>query len=291
MRTTTMFVTRHPVTAFYALAFAISWGGILLVIGGPGAIPGSGEQIERLTLPVLLALFAGPSIGGIVMTGIASGRAGFRELLSRLLLWRLSLRWYAAAILFAPFLVTTVLVALALLSPAFIPAVVTADNKVTLVLFGMGWGLFGGGLLEELGWTGFAAPNLRRRHAALTTALIVGFLWGTWHILIALWMGGGLAEGQWTPYLLGILVFYLTALPAFRVLLVWIYDRTESLLLVMLMHASFSASMLILQPPLAGALFLRWNLAIAAALCVVIVAIAAANGWRVSRRPLHEGVA
>jgi len=286
-----MFVTRHPVTAFYALVFAISWGGILLVIGGPGAIPGSGEQIKRLTLPVLLALFAGPSIGGIVMTGIASGRAGFRELLSRLLLWRVSLRWYAAAILFAPFLVTTVLVALALLSPAFIPAVVTADNKVTLVLFGMGWGLLGGGLLEELGWTGFAAPKLRRRHAALTTALIVGFLWGTWHILIALWMGGGLAEGQWTPYLLGILVFYLAALPAFRVLLVWIYDRTGSLLLVMLMHASFSASMLILQPPLAGALFLRWNLAIAAALCVVIVAIAAANGWRVSRRPLHTGVA
>jgi membrane protease YdiL (CAAX protease family) len=279
------------VTAFYALVFAISWGGILLVIGGPGAIPGSGEQIERLTLPVLLALFAGPSIGGIVMTGIASGRAGFRELLSRLLLWRVSLPWYAAAILFAPFLVTTVLVALALLSPAFIPAVVTADNKVTLVLFGMGWGLLGGGLLEELGWTGFAAPKLRRRHSALTTALIVGFLWGTWHILIALWMGGSFAEGQWTPYLLGILVFYLAALPAFRVLLVWIYDRTESLLLVMLMHASFSASMLILQPPLAGALFLRWNLAIAAALCVVIVAIAAANGWRVSRRPLHKGVA
>lgn len=286
-----MFVRRHPVTAFYALVFAISWGGILLVIGGPGAIPGSGEQIERLTLPVLLALFAGPSIGGIVMTGIASGRAGFRELLSRLLLWRVSLRWYAAAILFAPFLVTTVLVALALLSPAFIPAVVTADNKVTLVLFGMGWGLLGGGLLEELGWTGFAAPKLRRRHSALTTALIVGFLWGTWHILIALWMGGSFAEGQWTPYLLGILVFYLAALPAFRVLLVWIYDRTESLLLVMLMHASFSASMLILQPPLAGAPFLRWNLAIAAALCVVIVAIAAANGWRVSRRPLHKGVA
>lgn len=286
-----MFVRRHPVTAFYALVFAISWGGILLVIGGPGAIPGSGEQIERLTLPVLLALFAGPSIGGIVMTGIASGRAGFRELLSRLLLWRVSLRWYAAAILFAPFLVTTVLVALALLSPAFIPAVVTADNKVTLVLFGMGWGLLGGGLLEELGWTGFAAPKLRRRHSALTIALIVGFLWGTWHILIALWMGGSFAEGQWTPYLLGILVFYLAALPAFRVLLVWIYDRTESLLLVMLMHASFSASMLILQPPLAGAPFLRWNLAIAAALCVVIVAIAAANGWRVSRRPLHKGVA
>jgi membrane protease YdiL (CAAX protease family) len=286
-----MFVRRHPVTAFYALVFAISWGGILLVIGGPGAIPGSGEQIERLTLPVLLALFAGPSIGGIVMTGIASGRAGFRELLSRLLLWRVSFPWYAAAILFAPFLVTTVLVALALLSPAFIPAVVTADNKVTLVLFGMGWGLLGGGLLEELGWTGFAAPKLRRRHSALTTALIVGFLWGTWHILIALWMGGSFAEGQWTPYLLGILVFYLAALPAFRVLLVWIYDRTESLLLVMLMHASFSASMLILQPPLAGALFLRWNLAIAAALCVVIVAIAAANGWRVSRRPLHKGVA
>ena len=42
------FIKRHPLLSFYALAFTISWGGFLLVIGGPGAIPGTGgEWLEK----------------------------------------------------------------------------------------------------------------------------------------------------------------------------------------------------------------------------------------------------
>src|SRR5829696_4109501 len=74
---------RHPVLAFYALTFAISWAGILLVIGGPGAFPGTPEQVERLFLPVMLAWLAGPSVASIVLTGVVDGRAGYRDLLTR----------------------------------------------------------------------------------------------------------------------------------------------------------------------------------------------------------------
>ena len=123
---------------------------------------------------VLVALFAGPSVAGILTTGLVSGRAGLRELLSRLLRWRVGARWYAAALLTAPFLVTTVLLALSLLSPEFIPGIVTTDNKIALLLFGIGWGLLGGGLLEELGWTGFAVPRLRLRYTAFTTGAHCG---------------------------------------------------------------------------------------------------------------------
>lgn len=42
------FVTSHPVVSYYVLTFAISWGGILLVIGGPAGLPGTPEQIARL---------------------------------------------------------------------------------------------------------------------------------------------------------------------------------------------------------------------------------------------------
>ncbi len=34
---------------------------------------------------------------------------------------------------------------------------------------------------EELGWTGFAIPELGKRYGILTTGLIVGLLWGAWH--------------------------------------------------------------------------------------------------------------
>ena len=285
------FIKKHPVLTYYALVFAISWGGILFLVGGPDRIPGSSEQVETMMPLVLVALFAGPSIAGILMTGLVSGRAGLRELLSRLLRWRVSARWYAVVLLSAPFLVTIALLALSLLSPEFIPGIVTADNRIALLLFGIGWGLLGGGLLEELGWTGFAVPMLRLRHTAFTTALIVGLLHGTWHFLIAFWAGGSFSGGQWSTYVLGILFFYLGVLPAYRVLMVWVYDHTASLLVAMLMHASLSASTLILQPPLTGAPLLMWNLALAAILWVVVAAVALANGGQVSRQPLRRRAA
>ena len=285
------FIKKHPVLTYYALVFAMSWGGILLIVGGPGGIPGSSEQVEMLMPPVLLALFAGPSIAGLLMIRLVAGRVGLHDLLSRLLRWRVGARWYAAALLSAPLIVTTVLLALSLFSLEFIPGIVTTDNKIALLLFGIGWGLLGGGLLEELGWTGFAVPRLRLRYTAFTTALIVGLLHGTWHFLIAFWAGGSFSGGQWTTYLFGILFFYLGALPAYRVLMVWVYDRTASLLVAMLMHASLSASTLILQPPLTGAPFLTWNVALTASLWVIVAAVAWANGGEVLRQPLRRRAA
>jgi membrane protease YdiL (CAAX protease family) len=285
------FIKKHPVLTYYALVFAMSWGGILLIVGGPGRIPGSSEEVEMLMPPVLLALFAGPSVAGLLMIRLVAGRVGLHDLLSRLLRWRVGARWYAAALLSAPLIVTTVLLALSLFSLEFIPGIVTTDNKIALLLFGIGWGLLGGGLLEELGWTGFAVPRLRLRYTAFTTALIVGLLHGTWHFLIAFWAGGSFSGGQWTTYLFGILFFYLGALPAYRVLMVWVYDRTASLLVAMLMHASLSASTLILQPPLTGAPFLTWNVALTASLWVIVAAVAWANGGEVLRQPLRRRAA
>jgi membrane protease YdiL (CAAX protease family) len=261
------------VLTYYALVFAISWGGIL-ILAAPGGIPAAPEQVERLFLFMLLALFAGPSVAGLLMNYLVGGRPGLRELLSRLLRWRVNVRWYAVALLTGPLLLMAILLGLSIFSPAFLPGIVTTEDKLTLLLFGIAWGLVGGGFLEELGWTGFAVPRLRCQYGALTTALIVGLLWGVWHFLIAYWAGGSLAARQWVPYLLGILFFYLGALPAYRVLMVWVYDQTESLLVAMLMHASLSASTLILQPVATGMPFMTWNFVLAAALWLVVAAVA-----------------
>jgi uncharacterized protein len=290
MKTIRAFIERHPVLSYYALVFAISWGGILMVVGGPGGLPATREQSEMLFLFVLLALFAGPSVAGILLTGGVYGRAGFRHLLTRMTRWRVGARWYAIALLTAPLLVTATLLAFSLTSPEFLPRIFTSDEKAALLLFGIGWGLVGGGLLEELGWTGFAVPRLRLRHGVRSTGLIVGVLWGAWHFLVAFW-GSGTSSGALSlAIFLPAILFYVGSLPAYRVLMVWVYDRTGgSLLVAMLMHASFSASMLILQP-LALALVpgLTWNLVLAAALWVVVGAVAGAHGGHLLRVPLRR---
>jgi membrane protease YdiL (CAAX protease family) len=264
---------RYPVLSFYALVFAISWGGLLLLIG-PGPIPGAPGDVERLFPLALVTQFAGPSISGILMTGLVSGKAGLRELRARLFRWRVGARWYAAALLTGPLVVAAVLFGLSIVSPAFIPGIVTSDDRVALLLFGLGWGLVGGGFLEELGWTGFAVPELRRRHGIVTTALIVGLLWGAWHFLIAFWAGRALAgDLPLSVFVAGFLAFYALALPAYRVLMVRVYDGTGSLLVVMLMHALLSASTLVLQPETTAG-HLTWNLVLAAVLWVIVAAVA-----------------
>jgi hypothetical protein len=146
------FIARYPVPTYFALAFAISWGGFVLVVG-PGGFPGSGGQFETLTPLVASAMLAGPSVAGILLTGLVSGRVGLRELLSRLLRWRVGARWYAIALVPAPLLAAVVLFALSLTSPIF-----STDGKAVVLLSGVVAGLTT--VLEEVGWTGFAVPRL-----------------------------------------------------------------------------------------------------------------------------------
>lgn len=176
------FIKRRPVVAYFALTFVISWGGVL-VLGAPYGMPTTREQFEAVYPIVFLPYLLGPVVSSLVLTGLADGKAGFRQLLSRLLRWRVAARWYAGALLTAPLMVIVILLALSLVSPAFLPAIVTTDDRLGLLLTGIGVGLFGGGLMEEPGWTGFAAPRLRRRHGVLATGLIVGVVWGVWQFL------------------------------------------------------------------------------------------------------------
>ena len=66
-----------------------------------------------------------------------------------------------------------------------------------------------------------------------------------------------------------------------------VYERSgESLLLAMLMHASLSAGMLILQPlAIAGVSLLTYILVFGAAMWVVVAVVAVANHGHITRLP------
>jgi uncharacterized protein len=291
MRTIKAFILRHPVLTYYILTFAISWGGVL-ILGAPYGMPAPSGQFEKVWPSVFLPYFLGPTIAGILLTGLVHGRAGLRDLLSRLLRWRVGARWYAVALLTAPLLVTAILLALSLTSPEFLPGILTTADKVGLILTGLVVGLFEGGLLEELGWTGFATPELRRRYSVLTTGLIVGFLWSVWHFLPTFWGSGDATGALSLTLLLPPCLFYAGVLPAFRVLMVWVHDRTGSLLVVMLMHASLTASTLfILSPAARGVSLMIYYVILTAVIWVVVAAVALANHGQLSRRPLPGPVA
>jgi len=100
-----------------------------------------------------------------------------------------------------------------------------------------------GPFLEELGWTGFALPKLRQRYGVLTTGLVMGLLWSAWHF--PLFAGERDPEGT-VPAALLVGVFLFAWLPPYRVLTVWVYDRTGSLLMAYLMHVPIRTTVFIL---------------------------------------------
>jgi membrane protease YdiL (CAAX protease family) len=267
-------VARHPARAYFALTFALSWGGVLLVIGGPQGMWGVKAENNPLFALVLVAMVAGPSVSGVLLTALLDGREGVRGLLIRLLRWRVGVRWYATGLLAAPLAAAAVTSVLALVSPEFLPGIAVADDRLGLVLLGVAVGLTAG-VFEEIGWTGFAVPHLRRRHGVVATGLIVGVLWSAWHLLVVIW---GIGDRAGTvPLSVFLIVDGLAGLPAFRVLMVFVYDRTDSLLLGILMHVSITAATLLLTPRttgwhllLHGVLFAAavWGVAGAAAIAV-----------------------
>jgi len=256
-------IQARPLGLYFVLAFALSWGAILAAVG-PAGFPVTEDQ-----LPVLIAaMLLGPSLAAVLAAGLSSGGEGIRDLFSRLLRWRVHARWYAVALLTAPLSTVVVLMVLSPFSSDFTSALSASDDKGSLVIMWLVSGILVG-FFEELGWTGFAVPRMRRHHGVFATGLIVGLLWGAWHFLVNL--EGDTFSGV-LPFALLIARLF-TWLPAYRVLMVWVYDRTESQLVVTLMHVSLVATTGILDPVIAGGSLLIFLLAKAAVFWIMVAAV------------------
>ena len=261
------FINRHSLPIYFILVFIISWGAILLIVG-PDGIPAAPHQTVILGTAMLL----GPTLAGILMIAFTSGGAGFRDLISRLFKWRVSARWYAFALLLAPLSTLAVLLMLSLFSNEFIPGISNSDDRAAFILMGIISGLIVA-LFEEIGWTGFATPQMRLRYSTLAAGFILGIMWGAWHFIL-FWeidtFSGVL------PFVL-MLARLFSWLTAYRILMVWVYDHTESLLVIILMHASLVATLAILDPALSGAELLTLILVRAAVLWIIVAVVVVAD--------------
>jgi membrane protease YdiL (CAAX protease family) len=275
MMTIKNFIKQHPLLTYFALVFALSWGSWLVLTGGAPMRSDPRFMFIVLTAPVA------PAVAGLLMTGLTAGRAGYRELLARLTRWRVPARWYGVALLPAPLvaIMTAILLALSLRSPEFLPAVFTTADPVGLLLPGIIGGLLVG-LCEELGWTGFAIPRLRPQYGILATGLLMGVVWGAWHYPLFS------RSDSFTGALpLALLLFQLFSwLPAYRVLMVWVYDHTGSLLVVVLMHISLAATSIIFPPSVMSDMQSLISILVSATTWwLLVVAVAAADRGQTER--------
>lgn len=259
---------RHPLVGYFTLAVGLSWLGV----GGAMAVSGfSTEALRPEEAGLLFALMLlGPSVGGLVMTGLVDGRAGLRAVATRLTRWRVAPRWYAVALLTAPVILLAILWGLGgFIDPVFAP-------RFQWMLLGVG---LIAGALEEIGWTGFATPRLLARHSALSAGLALGLLWALWHALVDFRYSGGATGSGW---IVEFAFAYILTLIPYRILMTRLFEKTRSGLLAILMHASYTGSLLAFVGVMPWRQGLVWQGLFAGALWVLVALTLAAPASRSS---------
>src|SRR5580704_7926648 len=262
------FVARHPVAAYFLLTFTVSWLGAFAV-AAPHLL--RSEAIPKFAgLMMFPAMLLGPSVVGIVLTRLVDGSYGLRDLFSRMRRIRFPARWYAA-LLFPPALVLTVLLSM--------KTFVSADFAPNRFWIGISFG-FVAGFFEEIGWMGYVFPKMRRKENALAPAILLGLLWGAWHIPVIDYLGTSTPHGAyWLPFFLA----FTAAMTAMRVLIAWTYANTKSVVLAQLLHASSTGSLVIFSPPrVTAAQESLWYALYAGALWLVVALIATTFGKRLT---------
>lgn len=202
-------IATHPLVAFVGLAYLVSWSlwAVSLGLGGDETVWGA---------VAFVAGGFGPAAAGAIV--IWRSNESLRMWARAIIHWRVPLRYWLYAL--------------------GLPALVYGSANLILASFGepVQWSLIGERLLpyattfvvtmflvggqEEPGWRGYALPRLQARFSPMKATVILGAVWGVWHLPLG-------PLNMIVPF---VLAFFYT----------WLYNRTGSVLLAILLHASFT---------------------------------------------------
>jgi CAAX protease family protein len=212
---------------YFVLAFAFTWffwGLQLLAVRDViPALPG---------LTVIGTL--GPLVAAVIVTAQENGRAGLRSLFSRVVRWRVAPIWYAVAIL-GPLVITLAAIALHVALGGQPPSLGALIGGLPVLLIYVVYMMIFVALGEEVGWRGYALPALQARYGALVSSVILGVMWGLWHLPQFF--------NPDTFYSNIPFVLWLAFIVPFAILITWVYNSTGgSVLMAMFFHAVMNAS-------------------------------------------------
>ena len=219
------FLRRHSLVIGIILMFLFTWP---IDLANSGVLP--------IQFPFIIYLFLGWGFifASVIMTALTLGQEGVVSLLKRYLQWRVGWKWYLTALGLAPALWVAGVFLYAVLvqtrpdfstimahrlfgESANVPLFIVPFFLIDLVSNG-----------EEIGWRGYVLPRLQAKYNALASTLILGILWGFWHL------PKFLSHFNATAF-----TWFMIHVIAFAVILTWIYNGTKgSLLLVVLCHAA-----------------------------------------------------
>ncbi|MGB3635449.1 MAG: CPBP family intramembrane glutamic endopeptidase [Rubrobacteraceae bacterium] len=271
-------VKGHPIISFFILAYTITW------LAFSPAILGYEGGLGQLFF--MIAQF-GPALAALIVI-LLSG-ASVKDWLRSIVRWRVAPRWYAIAIGLPVLFIAVESIVYGLLGnplelsriPGALAGFVPSLVFLTLIA----------GLGEEPGWRGFALPRLETRYAPVVATLVLGLAWAFWHLPLV-FVDPRFPHGftSLAPLVfMALLTLVGIALMAF--FYTWIYNVTQSVLLVMLLHGSFNtatgafpAPFDVLQRGVYVTLLVVQDITLLLAVVILVLATAGKLGYGAVRR-------
>ena len=236
-------MNRKKLFVFLILTFLWSW--IFWIIGLNYLSVGINQESIGKFLVFFFVGVYGPTISAIITTLFFDGLIGVFELIKKLFIWKVPLKYYVYLILLP---LIFVIIGIVLYSQ-FIGEIGGFDKMAylsipTILLAG----LYAGPLGEELGWRGFLLSEFQKKNSNLKSAIIIGFIWFIWHI--PLWWApfGTLVSGE--PISLIPVITYFTMLICLSIIITWLVINSKgSVLIAILFHLSINAGIALLFYP------------------------------------------
>lgn len=202
-------VARHQLVTFFALSYVLAWA------------------------PVPFGTFVAfsPLIAAMIVIALTDPRNGFRDLVSRMLRWRVGWQWYVAAVAFPlGILLVSILLnmgmgapspSLGQFSPWYAVLMVFATNMVNPL---------GAHLGEEAGWRAFALPRLQAGRSRFAATCVLAVLVTVWHVPLML--------STW-----GLRPIELLSTAAVTFWYAWLFDHSGGSALMTLISHAFEGSL------------------------------------------------
>lgn len=194
---------------FLIITFGIAWTILGLFIFFPEQMTGIFGEITGEHPLFFLSVYS-PAIAAFSIILYKTGIRGFGSYLSRLLLWRCSTLWYLFLFLGIP---------LIFFAGSFIKGNLFTDpfpfSSFSAIMLATFFAIIKGPV-EEFGWRGLALPLLQRKLAPIWAGMILGIIWGIWHLPAFLMSGTQQSEWSFAPFFTGCIALSVIVTPLFN---------------------------------------------------------------------------
>lgn len=199
----------YSIVSFLLIAFGLTWGIAGLFIFLPQQMTSIFGELTGQHPLFYLATYS-PAIAAFIIVTHYTGLNGLRGYLSRLLLWRCSPIWYVFLIVGIPLVFYA--------GAGFKGTLFTEpfpfssfESLILAMLF-----MVIKGPVEEFGWRGLALPLLQRKMAPIWAGLVIGVIWGFWHVPAFLLSGAPQSAWSFAPFFLGTIALSVIVTPLFN---------------------------------------------------------------------------